>query len=258
VRRDHLADPEQDAQSRPGRGRTARACRGRSAARIGDHARGRHALLVVALEQHLVVGVVAVDLLLVHAQARRQRRHAAHVADLGERERCLDLPVDVVAALPEIFGERVAALRVCQIADHLEDLLRLVPRLGGVLLRHALERQHQPGAADAVAQRLQEHLLLLHVRALQLIDERLARPLVADLAEARRGLRRDVAILVVHERDQRVGIFGRGIARQHRRHQLAHARALVRVQLGKLVEAHEVDDLVGVERGGAVEPLHLR
>jgi hypothetical protein len=52
----------------------------------------------------------------------------------------------------------------------------------------AVEREHEALAADAVAERLEEFLAAVLVGLAERLDERRARLLVADLAEAVRGL----------------------------------------------------------------------
>ena len=52
--------------------------------------------------------------------------------------------------------------------------------------------------------------------------------------------------------------FGSASARERRRHELAHAVALVARERRELVERDQARELLGVERREAVEPLHLR
>ena len=254
VRRRHLVDPEDD-------GVLAlllevlvlvRVHHGQ----IRDHARRDHALLVVPLEQLLVVVLIAVDLQRVHAQALGQRRHRANVTDFGHGRRGLGLPVDVRLGL-DVLQQRVAAARVLQLAHQVHDDLGLEPRLLDAVVV-GVHREQEALAADAVLERVQVLLAALFVGLLQGSDQRLARALVADLAEARRCLPCDLGVAVLDQLDQHVGVLRRRIARQHGGHQLAHRGALVAGVGRELVGVDQLDDLLGIEGHAPAEALHLR
>ena len=73
------------------------------------------------------------------------------------------------------FDERVAAARIGEIAEHLDDLLGLEPLgLLGLGL-DAVEREHEALAADAVAERLEEFLAAVLVGVLERLEQRAAR-----------------------------------------------------------------------------------
>ena len=112
--------------------------------KIGDHARGLHALVVAALEPHFPVVLVRVDLQRIHAQPLGQRRHRANVADGSERERGVRLQMNVGVRL-NVLVERVGPARIVQAltrlhrvgrvedVHHVEELLAEVPgRLAGL------------------------------------------------------------------------------------------------------------------------------
>ena len=143
--------------------------------------------------------------------------------------------------------ERVADARVGEITEHLEDLLGLEPCVSSVFDLHAVEREHQALAADAVAERLEEFLAAVLVGVAERLEQRTARRLVGDLAEPVGGLAADLGVGVLDELDERARPLGLGVAREHRGDELPHARALVAGELGELVERHQAREELGVE-----------
>ncbi len=57
--------------------------------------------------------------------------------------------------------------------------------------------------------------------------------------------------------DQRVGPLGLGVLRQDRRDELANGGALVARHAGQLVQAHQLNHAIGIERSAATQALHL-
>jgi hypothetical protein len=244
---------------------------------IGDHARGLDALVVAALEPHFPVVLVRIDLERIHAQALGERRHRTNVADGGERQCGVRLQVNVGVRL-DVLVEVVGAARVVQTltrlhrvgrvedVDHVEQLLPEVPGgLAGltvvvrrILGRRAVERDDQTFGADAVTQRFEVLRAALLVGAAQRRHERLARASVADLAETRRRLALHLLVGVLDQLDQHVGVLRLRMGRQHGGDELPHGRALVAGHRRELVDADQIDDLVGIERDTAAQALNLR
>ena len=158
---------------------------------VGEHARRDDARVVVALLHALVVVGVRVDLERIEAHAAGEVRHRAKVADLGEAERGLGLPVDVRLRARCNCTSAFAGARIGELAQHVEELLGLVPGRLGLLLGDAAEREDEALAADAVAQRLEELLAAVLVGVLERLEQRAARLVVGDLAETGGGLARD-------------------------------------------------------------------
>ncbi len=196
VRRGHLVDPEDHAVFRLLRDHLA--LLGMQHGQIGDHARGDDALVVVALEHHLPIVLIGVQLQRIHAQALGQRRNAANVADLRQGHGRARLEVHVRLALQKRV-QRVAATRIVELVDHVEDLLLLVVRERLVVRDDRAQREHQAVGADAIAQGFQELVAAVFVGRLQGLDQRLASVRIADLAQAGRCLTRDLGVLVLHQ-----------------------------------------------------------
>jgi hypothetical protein len=118
---------------------------------------------------------------------------------------------------------------------------------------HAAEREHQPFAAYAVAQRLEKLLPALFVGLRERAEERNHRRLVRDLAETDGRLARDLDRRIAYERRELREPLGVARAGERRRDELPNARVVVAYERRNLVDRHHPRHLFGVERGEAVE-----
>jgi hypothetical protein len=183
---------------------------------------------------------------------------ASDVADLGQALPDLARPVHARLLRLHPLDEVVRAARVRELGEHLEDLVRLEPHHVLGLGLHAVEGEHEALAADAVAERLEKLLPVVLVGVLERVEQRLARRLVRDAAQAVRRFAPDLGVGIVDELHERARPLRLGVARQHRRHELTHARALVARERGELVERDEARERLRVERGPAAHALDLR
>ena len=83
---------------------------------------------------------------------------------------------------PNELEQRIAAARIIELVDHVEDLLLLVPRQLLVVLVHGGQAEHQAFGADAIAQRFEVLVAAVLVGRLHGLNQRIARASLADLA----------------------------------------------------------------------------